>query len=553
MICVGGGEPGSIGGSTPTVGVGFCPQTSEEAKAYRAVVMDSHGYVEVRLKDVRMRDDGRRRGHVESESGADDHDDGRNRKGVFGWRRRGGSDRGKPGMRTLFQTWRPFKDEDNGDDIDVDVKVPSHNPNPKNNISAETESSLDSVAHDSSKDPEKGSLDRSNNDEGIKAEYPPTVTEKEPSETDIRIDDGEKARALHSDDGDGGGDDNSSRDPVKEPRNTSNNEGGSKTEHPSTVTEKEPLEISSRDDEGDEAEYSSQFRDKKKKKKKKKNVVSITYPNPKNDVSAETESFVDSVAHDSSEDPEKGPLDRSNNDEGTKAEYPPTVTEKEPSETDIRDHDIYSDDGDGGGDDNSSQDPVKEPPHNTSNNEGGSKIEHPSTVTEKEPLEISSRDDEGDEAKFSFSVTHSNAGPVASSFEAHHLQVYLVPVDEYAETAGQSRCCYELELGPPFPGWIETEVVAGKTRAKMPKECSSSHKRGTEGLGETDQEGDSVGLQVKVASSSSTEEQKPWPSLFSHDYRVKVRALSVPFSGILVFSIATNNENASLSPHHHDL
>ena len=408
MICVGGGEPGSIGGSTPTVGVGFCPQTSEEAKAYRAVVMDSHGYVEVRLKDVRMRDDGRRRGHVESESGADDHDDGRNRKGVFGWRRRGGSDRGKPGMRTLFQTWRPFKDEGNGDDIDVDVKVPSHNPNPKNDISAETESSLDSVAHDSSKDPEKGSLDRSNNDEGIKAEYPPTVTEKEPSETDIRIDDGEKARALHSDDGDGGGDDNSSRDPVKEPRNTSNNEGGSKTEHPSTVTE-------------------------------------------------------------------------------------------------------------------------------------------------KEPLEISSRDDEGDEAKFSLSVTHSNAGPIASSFEAHHLQVYLVPVDEYAETAGQSRCCYELELGPPFPGWIETEVVAGKTRAKMPKECSSSHKRGTEGLGETDQEGDSVGLQVKVASSSSTEEQKPWPSLFSHDYRVKVRALSVPFSSILVFSIATNNENASLSPHHHDL
>ena len=109
MICVGGGEPGSIGGSTPTVGVGFCPQTSEEAKAYRAVVMDSHGYVEVRLKDVRMRDDGRRRGHVESESGADDHDDGRNRKGVFGWRRRGGATEGSLGCEPSFRRGDPSK------------------------------------------------------------------------------------------------------------------------------------------------------------------------------------------------------------------------------------------------------------------------------------------------------------------------------------------------------------------------------------------------------------------------------------------------------------
>ena len=95
-------------------------------------------------------------------------------------------------MRTLFQTWRPFKDEDNGDDIDVDVKVPSHNPNPKNDISAETESSLDSVAHDSSKDPEKGSLDRSNNDEGIKAEYPLTLRPLRLVATRIECDSGRR-------------------------------------------------------------------------------------------------------------------------------------------------------------------------------------------------------------------------------------------------------------------------------------------------------------------------------------------------------------------------
>ena len=71
--------------------------------------------------------------------------------------------------------------------------------------------------------------------------------------------------------------------------------------------------------------------------------------------------------------------------------------------------------------------------------------------------------------------------PVAASDEAlqctttpHHLQVYLVALDDYTDLVTKSQCCYELEFGPPFPSWVETEQVGGRERAVMPPECSLS-------------------------------------------------------------------------------
>lgn len=49
----------------------------------------------------------------------------------------------------------------------------------------------------------------------------------------------------------------------------------------------------------------------------------------------------------------------------------------------------------------------------------------------------------------------------------HHLQIYLVPLDEYHDYVLQSQCCYELETNPP--DWI-TNTDGSKN--KSPKECS---------------------------------------------------------------------------------
>jgi len=49
-----------------------CPTTPEDAQSYPAVIMDQDGYVKIHIKDVRLRDDGRRRNgfHQSSENGS---------------------------------------------------------------------------------------------------------------------------------------------------------------------------------------------------------------------------------------------------------------------------------------------------------------------------------------------------------------------------------------------------------------------------------------------------------------------------------------------------
>jgi len=65
-----------------------------------------------------------------------------------------------------------------------------------------------------------------------------------------------------------------------------------------------------------------------------------------------------------------------------------------------------------------------------------------------------------------------------SSTTSHHLQIYLVPLDDYTEMVTKSQCCYELEFGPPFPSWVETETVNGRERAVMPPECALRNRPG---------------------------------------------------------------------------
>ena len=98
--------------------------------------------------------------------------------------------------------------------------------------------------------------------------------------------------------------------------------------------------------------------------------------------------------------------------------------------------------------------------------------------------------------------------PVAASDEAlqstttpHHLQVYLVALDDYTDLVTKSQCCYELEFGPPFPSWVETEQVGGQERAVMPPECALS----SSGGGKSD--------------NKATTKDNSKPSSFAHDYR----------------------------------
>ena len=100
--------------------------------------------------------------------------------------------------------------------------------------------------------------------------------------------------------------------------------------------------------------------------------------------------------------------------------------------------------------------------------------------------------------------------PVATSDEIlqsattpHHLQAYLVALDDYTELVTKSQCCYELEFGPPFPTWVETEQVGGRERAVMPPECALSS-----------------GGKSSAAKSGGDETKKDKePSSFAHDYR----------------------------------
>ena len=106
--------------------------------------------------------------------------------------------------------------------------------------------------------------------------------------------------------------------------------------------------------------------------------------------------------------------------------------------------------------------------------------------------------------------------PVAASDEAlhssttpHHLQVYLVALDDYTDLVTKSQCCYELEFGPPFPSWVETEQVGGQERAVMPPECALSSSGG----------GKSGGDKSGGGNKASTKDNDIKPSSFAHDYR----------------------------------
>ena len=106
--------------------------------------------------------------------------------------------------------------------------------------------------------------------------------------------------------------------------------------------------------------------------------------------------------------------------------------------------------------------------------------------------------------------------PVAASDEAlqstttpHHLQVYLVALDDYADLVTKSQCCYELEFGPPFPSWVETEQVGGRERAVMPSECALSSSGG----------GKSGGARSGGDNKATTKNNDHESSSFAHDYR----------------------------------
>ena len=100
--------------------------------------------------------------------------------------------------------------------------------------------------------------------------------------------------------------------------------------------------------------------------------------------------------------------------------------------------------------------------------------------------------------------------PIATSDEIlqsatspHHLQAYLVALDDYTELVTKSQCCYELEFGPPFPTWVETEQVGGRERAVMPPECALS----------------SGGKSSGAKSGGDETKKDKEPSSFAHDYR----------------------------------
>lgn len=107
--------------------------------------------------------------------------------------------------------------------------------------------------------------------------------------------------------------------------------------------------------------------------------------------------------------------------------------------------------------------------------------------------------------------------PVAASDEAlhstttpHHLQVYLVALDDYTDLVTKSQCCYELEFGPPFPSWVETEQVGGQERAVMPPECALSSSGGGGKIG---------GAKSGGGNKATTKDNENEPSSFAHDYR----------------------------------
>ena len=112
------------------------------------------------------------------------------------------------------------------------------------------------------------------------------------------------------------------------------------------------------------------------------------------------------------------------------------------------------------------------------------KTESKSEVTKKEILTSSS--------KTASHLTTSKTAP-------HHLQIYLVNLDDYAPDVLRSQCCYELETAPPE--WIEKSPEG---QVILPDECkynpSNNGKRSHNG--------------------NVTNNENSIVSAFSHDYRV---------------------------------
>lgn len=131
---------------------------------------------------------------------------------------------------------------------------------------------------------------------------------------------------------------------------------------------------------------------------------------------------------------------------------------------------------------------------------------------------------------------------------AHRLQVYLVPLESYAEVVSTSRCCYELDLSPrpddengngngnENETKTETTTTAdgGVGRAKkLPRECSSFQNPTAEKRAkgkatggrkrhrpENDGGDDDEGTADDDESAPATSARKGGRTSVSHDYRI---------------------------------
>lgn len=120
-----------------------------------------------------------------------------------------------------------------------------------------------------------------------------------------------------------------------------------------------------------------------------------------------------------------------------------------------------------------------------------------------------------------------------SSATPHHLQIYLVPLDDLLDSddlVTKSQCCYELEFGPPFPPWVETERVNGQERAVLPAECALKN-RPDDNINNKNNGDDTI------AGTGSM------PSSYAHDYRV-----NAPRTGNMQATTAPIIVNAEAQP-----
>ena len=110
----------------------------------------------------------------------------------------------------------------------------------------------------------------------------------------------------------------------------------------------------------------------------------------------------------------------------------------------------------------------------------------------------------------------------------HHLQVYLVSLEEYVHVVSQSQCCFELEMDETRPSWVELPGK-GEDNVNLPKECSLNDP-------------------LDLRKHKNDKVQYDITAKFSHDYRISVprigkgQALSAPIP------LAVSNTNNAEGP-----